>query len=225
MSNPHLGEILPLFAALTPETLEWLSLSAHLAQYDADAIVVGEDDWGKEAYFIVSGWMKIRHRVGEQTTTVEILGIGDCFGEMAILEQPLKHLTAISLDPVQLLVIPAQRFLQLLLKEPTLQQKILQLSIRRSIKLYRRLQIFNYPPKTKLIKTLLILADYYGRPRESAIALGNFPVRDLADLAQISPEEAGIILDNLTEKGLLEIDTDQQLLYLTNPKQLAHLAK
>jgi CRP/FNR family cyclic AMP-dependent transcriptional regulator len=225
MANPNLGEILPLFASVSPETLEWLSVSAYLVQYDTNAIVVAEDAWGKEAYFIVSGWMKIRHRGGEQTTTVEILGMGDCFGEMAILEQPLKHLTAIALDPVQLLVIPAQRFLQLLLKEPTLQQKILQLSIRRSIKLYRRLQIFNYPPKTKLIKTLLILADYYGRPRESAIALGNFPVRDLADLAQISPEETAMILDKLIAKGWLEIDTDQQLLYLTNPKQLANLAK
>jgi hypothetical protein len=55
--------------------------------------------------------------------------------------------------------------------------------------------------------------------------LVNFPVSDLADLAQISPEEAGVILDNLSEKGLLEIDSNQQLLYLTNPKQLAHLAK
>jgi CRP-like cAMP-binding protein len=225
MSSPNLGEILPLFATVTPETLEWLSLSAHLVQFDPGAIVADEEDWGKEAYFIVSGWVKIRHRVGEQTTTVEILGTGDCFGEMAILEQPLKHLTAIALAPVQLLVIPAQRFLQLLLKEPTLQQKILQLSIRRTIKLYRRLQIYHYSPKSKLLKTLLILADYYGRPRESAIALVNFPVSDLADLAQISPEEAGIILDNLIEKGLLEIDSNQQLLYLTNPKQLAHLAK
>jgi CRP/FNR family transcriptional regulator, cyclic AMP receptor protein len=223
MSNINLGEILPLFAAVTPETLEWLSFSAHLVHYDAESIVVAEEDWGKEAYFIVSGWMKICHRLGEQTTTVEILGVGDCFGEMAILERPLKHLTAITLAPVQLLVIPAQRFLQLLLKEPTLQQKILKLTIRRTMKLYRRLQIYNYPPKTKLIKTLLILADYYGRPREAAIALCNFPVTDLAALAQISPEEAATILDKLIEKGWLEIDTNQQLLYLINPKQLAHL--
>jgi len=74
----------------------------------------------------------------------EIWGNGDCFGEMAILEQPLKHLTALSLAPVQLLVIPPQRFLQL---------QILQLSIIRSIKLYRRLQMLDYSPKSNLIKT------------------------------------------------------------------------
>ncbi|WP_416209697.1 cyclic nucleotide-binding domain-containing protein [Microcystis aeruginosa] len=71
-------------------------------------------------------------------------GNGDCFGEMAILERPLKHLTALSLAPVQLLVIPAQRFLQL---------QILHLSIRRSIKLYLRLQMLDYSPKSNLIKT------------------------------------------------------------------------
>ena len=49
MSNPNFGEIFPLFATVTPETLEWLSLSDHLAQYEGDAIVVVEDDWGKEA--------------------------------------------------------------------------------------------------------------------------------------------------------------------------------
>ncbi|MFM8307158.1 MAG: cyclic nucleotide-binding domain-containing protein [Microcystis aeruginosa] len=71
-------------------------------------------------------------------------GNGDCFGEMAILERPLKSLTAISLSPVQLLVIPPQRFLQL---------QILQLCIRRSIKLYLRLQMLDYSPRSQLIKT------------------------------------------------------------------------
>ncbi|BCU13020.1 hypothetical protein MAN88_35840 [Microcystis aeruginosa] len=63
---------------------------------------------------------------------------------MAILEQSLKSLTARSLAPVQLLVIPAQRFLQL---------QILQLIIRRIIKLYRWLQMLDYSPKSNLIKT------------------------------------------------------------------------
>ncbi|MBE8993476.1 hypothetical protein IQ234_03715 [Microcystis aeruginosa LEGE 91341] len=63
---------------------------------------------------------------------------------MAILEQHLKSLTAISLSPVHLLVIPPQRFLQL---------QILQLIIRRSIKLYLRIQILDYSPKSQLIKT------------------------------------------------------------------------
>ena len=63
---------------------------------------------------------------------------------MAILEQPLKSLTALSLAPVQLLVIPPQRFLQL---------QILQLSIIRIIKLYRWLQMLDYSPKSNLIKT------------------------------------------------------------------------
>ncbi|MFM6063523.1 MAG: cyclic nucleotide-binding domain-containing protein [Microcystis panniformis] len=71
-------------------------------------------------------------------------GNGNCFGEMAILEQPLKSLTAIALSPVQLLVIPPQRFLQL---------QILQLGIIRIIKLYLRIQILDYSQRSQLIKT------------------------------------------------------------------------
>ncbi|GEA28170.1 hypothetical protein MiAbW_02743 [Microcystis aeruginosa NIES-4325] len=63
---------------------------------------------------------------------------------MAIIEQPLKHLKAIALAPVQLLVIPPQRFLHL---------QILRLTIIRIIKLYRRLQMLDYSPKSNLIKT------------------------------------------------------------------------
>jgi CRP/FNR family cyclic AMP-dependent transcriptional regulator len=225
MDSNHLGEIMPLFAVATPETLEWLASVARIEEYSIESILVGEDDWGGAAFFIVSGWVKIRHRGGVQATTVEILGSGDCFGEMAIIEESLPCLTAIAVSDVLAIVIPAQRFLQLLLKDSPIQQKILQLTIKRTRKLYRRLQLYHYSPKTKLIKTLLILADYYGRSSNGRIALFNFPVADLADLAQIPREEAIVIVEKLITKGWLEIDSCQQTLYLNHPKQLAHLAK
>jgi len=80
---------------------------------------------------------------------------------MAILERPLKHLTALSLAPVQLLVIPAQRFLQL---------QIMHLSIRRSIKLYLRLQMLDYSPKSQLIKTHTQTLLYNSRRPSKALA-------------------------------------------------------
>lgn len=214
-----------MFNTASPETLEWLLSIAIEEEYAPNEIILSEDNWGKAFFLIISGWVKVQKQIEEQKITQEILGAGDFFGEMAILNDSPKGTSIIALSQVELLSISAQRFIQILLKEPQVQHKLLQITVHRLHKLqnrfYRRLQ----PPVSRVSKVLVSLAENYGQPTEQGTEIYQISEQDIADIAETTREEATSILENLQNKGLLTIDNQQQIICLTNPKQLIHLIR
>ncbi|ACB50962.1 probable cyclic nucleotide-binding protein [Crocosphaera subtropica ATCC 51142] len=225
METQAIVELFPLFSAANPETLEWILSVVDEESYGQHEEIIKENDWGKAVYFIVSGWVKVRSRYNHQETVLEILGKGDFFGEMEVLDESLKYIDVIALSDVQLLSISAQRFLQMLFKDPQIHHKMLQLSVRRVRHLYRRFQLHQQTPKIKLIKTLMKLAEAYGKLMEEGAEILQIPDQDLADIADISLDECQQIITQLQQQGCLESDSSRQVLFLTNLKQLNHFAK
>lgn len=223
MEPQEISEIFSLFNPADPETLEWLLSVAEEKTYAPGDILVEEDDWGKAVSLIVSGWVKIQYRVGDRDQTLDILGKGDYFGVVAVLDESLRSTEAIALSSVHLLSISAQRFLQMLFKDPALQHRMLQLTIKKNRLFYRRLQLAHQSPIQKLIKTLSYFAEHYGITTEKGTEIFNIPGQDLADLADISSENCQQILLKLQSKGWLELHGAE--LTLTNLKQLHHFAK
>ncbi len=225
METQAIVELFPLFSVANPETLEWILSVVDEENYEQNEEIIKENDWGKAVYFIVSGWVKVRSRYSHQETTLEILAKGDFFGEMEILDESLKYIDVIALSDVQLLGISAQRFLQILFKDPQVHHKMLQLSVRRVRHLYRRFQLHQQTPKIKLIKTLIKLGENYGQSTGEGAEILQIPDQDLADFADISFEECQQIMTQLQHQGCLEIDASRQVVFLTNLKQLNHFAK
>lgn len=225
METQAVSELFPLFNTANAETIEWLLSVAEEEEYEQDSVLVTEDTWGRAVFFIVSGWVKIRSIYGSGEATLQILSQGDYFGEMAVLDESLRAVDAIALSEVRLLSISAQRFIQILFKEPQLQHRMLQLTVRKLKHLYSRLQLQHLPPKIKLVKTLIFLSDNYGHPTEKGSRLLQISQQDLADIAGIHLEDTSHILDKLQSKGWIEIDDRDRALYLTNLRQLHHLAK
>ncbi|EAM52097.1 Crp/Fnr family transcriptional regulator [Crocosphaera watsonii WH 8501] len=225
METQAIVELFPLFSVANPETLEWILSVIDEESYEQNEEIIKENDWGKAVHFIVSGWVKVRSHYNNQQTVLEILGKGDFFGEMEVLDESLKYVDVIALSDVQLLSISAQRFLQMLFKDPQVHHKILQLSVRRFRHLYRRFQLYQQTSKIKLIKTLIKLAENYGKSIEEGAEILQIPHQDLADVADISLDECEQIITQLKHQGCLESDPSRQLLFLTNLKQLNHFAK
>jgi CRP-like cAMP-binding protein len=116
MQTKAFSELFPLFNTAAPETLEWLLSVAVDHEYPSDRAVLMEDAWGNAVYFLVSGWVKVRRLSGEDVVTLAILGRGDFFGEMAILDESPRSTDVIALSSVELLSVSAQRFIQTLSK-------------------------------------------------------------------------------------------------------------
>lgn len=225
MQTEAFSELFPLFKGANPETLEWLLSVAVKHEYPPDRVVLMEDAWGNAVYFVVSGWVKVRRRPSEEKAiALAIIGRGDFFGEMAILEESPRSNDVIALSPVRLISISAQRFIQTLFKDPQLHHRMLQLMVRRLRQTNLRSQIRHRPPAVKLANTLVELAENYGLKSEKFTEIFNIPYKDLADVTDIKVEETSKIMEKLQAKRWLKIDTERQTIQLINSKHLTHLA-
>ena len=223
-TQESLGELVPLFGAASPEALEWLADLATEQDIAPGEEVLTDIAWGEAVYFITSGWVKIQRRQGERDYVLALRGRGDFFGEAAILDEAPRATQAIALTPTHLLSLSAQRFLQTLLKDPPLQHKLLQLTVKRLRQTQTRLQLRLQPPAMRLAYLLVNLAEHYGTPVGDGVEIYAASNREFADLADISEAEARQTLQKWQDKGWLDakLATDG-VLCVTNLKQLGHL--
>lgn len=224
MQTKAFSELFPLFNTADSETLEGLLSIAVEHDYPADRAVLMEDAWGNAVYFIVSGWVKVRRLYGEEAFTLAILGKGDFFGEMAILDESPRSTDVIALSEVHLLSVSAQRFIQTLFKDPQLHHRLLQLVVRRLRQTNYRLQKRNQAPAIKLANTLVSLAESYGQATDKGSEIFNIPFQDLADLADTNVQDIAKLMEKLESKGWIKIDPGRQTLCLINLKHLTSLA-
>lgn len=227
MQSEAFGEIFPLFSASNPETLDWLLSVADEHEYPPGRAVLMEDAWGNAVYFLMSGWVKVRRLEGESPITLAILGAGDFFGEMAILDESPRSTDVLALSNVKLLSVSAQRFIQTMFKDSQLHHRMLQLMVRRLRQTNVRFQIRNRLPAVKLARTLVNLAESYGKktPSGRGLQIVNILTNDLADVADIKAEEAAKLMEKMIAKGWIEINPEANLMTLTSFKQLQQLAE
>lgn len=218
------SELFPLFNTASPETLQWLLSVAVEHSYPQDRAVLMEDAWGNAVYFIVSGWVKVRRLAGESAATLAVMGRGDFFGEMAILDESPRSTDVVALCKVELLSISAQRFIQTLFKDPQLHHRMLQLMVQRLRYSNLRFQLRDRPPAVKLAKTLVLLADQYGQITDQGKEILLISYDDLAQISDIRIEETQKILEKLADKGWININKARHSLSLVNLRQLTHLA-
>jgi CRP/FNR family cyclic AMP-dependent transcriptional regulator len=224
MRTEVFSELFPIMSTANPQTLDWLFSVTTEHEYPAGRAVLMEDAWGNAVYFIVSGWVKVRRTVGDDTIALAILGRGDFFGEMAVLDESPRSTDVIALSPVKLLSISRERFIQMLFKDPQLHHRMLQLMVRRLRYVNMRLQMRSSPPAVKLAHTLISLGENYGQESDNGKEIFNISYRDLADVTEISVEETTKIMEKLHEKGWIKIDHTLMVVHLVNWKQLMNLA-
>ncbi|MEL6855950.1 MAG: Crp/Fnr family transcriptional regulator, partial [Cyanobacteria bacterium J06607_13] len=177
------SELFPLFKDASPETLNTLHESATFNECPAGRTVLMEDSWGNAVYLIVSGWAKVRVQSGNGYVTLALLGKGEYFGEMAVLNESPRSTDVAALSKVELLSIPAQLFIKSLFKDPQLHHRMLQSMVERLKQTQKRFQLRNKAPGIKMVYTLIGLADAYGEEKDSAVEIFNIPETDLAAIA------------------------------------------
>ncbi len=224
MQTEVFSDIFPLMSTASPQTLEWLLTVAIEHEYPSERAVLMEDAWGNAVYFLVSGWVKVRRTVGDYSVAIAILGRGDFFGEMAVLDESPRSTDVIALSSVKLLSVSRERFIQILFKDPQLHHRMLQLMVRRVRQINLRLQMRSSPPAVKLAHTLVSLSESYGQESDQGREIFNIPFKDLAEVTEISVEETTKIMEKLHEKEWIKIDHANQKIHLINFRQLTQLA-
>jgi CRP-like cAMP-binding protein len=117
----------PMFAACSPQELELLDRVADEVHVTAGERLIGEGELGREFFIIEHGIV----RVTRQGRPVAELGVGDYFGELALLGEPVRNADVVAVTDVDVVVMTARQFSGLLEEVPGLSRTLLRGMARR----------------------------------------------------------------------------------------------
>lgn len=199
----------PFFQGLPPEAVEQATAQVVIRRHPANQVILLENDWGSSVYFILDGWVKIRtYNLDGKEITLNILGKGELFGEMAPLDEVPRSTDVITLVPTVIGNLPAQDFVHLIHSEPLAGIRLSQLMARRLRQVNRRLRLRESDSTSRVIDILLFLVDGQGKPSDEGFEIPNLPHRELSSLSGLARETVTRVLNKLEKKGLVKRDRD-----------------
>lgn len=100
----------------------------------ADQLVLAEGNTGASMYIIRSGSVAVRLN----GVTIEEVGVGGIFGEMAIIDQSTRSAEILALTDVTVVMLDEKKFLQLVAKVPHFSVMVMRTLVRRIRKMNAR---------------------------------------------------------------------------------------
>lgn len=197
------------FKGLPESAVEQAIAHVVIRSHPANQVILLENDWGGSVYFILEGWVKIRtYNLDGKEVTLNILGKGDLFGEMAPLDEVPRSTDVITLVPTVIGNVPAHDFVQLITTEPQAGISLAKLMARRLRQVNRRLRLREADSVARVVDILIFLADGQGQVSSSGIEIPNLPHRELSSLSGLARETVTRVLSKLERKNLITRDRD-----------------
>ena len=105
---------LPFFKDIDPKVVDQALSQIVVREHPAGRVILLENDWGSSVYFILSGWVKIRtYNIDGKEVTLNIVGRGEVFGEMAPLDEVPRSTDVITLTSTVVANMPASAFVRM----------------------------------------------------------------------------------------------------------------
>ncbi|AFY73801.1 cAMP-binding protein [Synechococcus sp. PCC 7502] len=215
---------MPFFLGLPEEASLRATTQIVTRTHPPEQVILLENDWGNSVYFILSGWVKIRtYNLDGKEVTLNILGTGEMFGEMASLDQIPRSTDVITLAPTTIASLPATNFIHLVETEPIAGIHLARLLAKRLRQVNRRLRLRESDSTSRVVDVLLFLAEGQGTMGSMGVEIPNLPHRELSSLSGLARETVTRVLGKLERKNLIQRDTERDVLCITNPTGLESL--
>lgn len=175
----------PFFANLSQVDANALAERLVVRRFGTDQIIFHLGDPAGLLYIISSGKVKISHSSVEgQEAVLAILGAGDFFGELALLDDSPRSATAEAIELTETLTLHRDEFLSFLDNNPDFTRHVLTILARRIRHLNEQISdIFFLDLPARLARTLLLLADQHGRQTPDGVLIDlSLTQTDLAEM-------------------------------------------
>jgi CRP-like cAMP-binding protein len=157
----------PLFAELDPKVVDRLLTYARSRIVAAGAMIFARGDAGTGLFMVCSGTVKIaNHSADGKDAVFNLLGAGDIFGEIALLDGRPRTANAVALTRCELIAIDRRDFIPLVKDQPEIALKLIEVLCARLRHVSEQVEdVLFLDLPGRLAKTLLRLA---GRARPSS---------------------------------------------------------
>ncbi len=207
------------FADLSDEDIRSLMAVARKRIFRAGEIIFHREDVGQVLYVIKEGKVNICLISPEgQEISLVVLGKGDCFGEMSILDGLPRSADAIALERVECYTLQRSDFHNAIMKNPKIAIQVLEILSKRLRKTDDKVEdLVVLDVYGRVAKKLLDLAHEHGIQVEDGVRIDiRLTQQDLASMVGASRESVNKVLGYFTEKGYISSDKHKIAIHRVN---------
>ncbi|MBO8151343.1 MAG: Crp/Fnr family transcriptional regulator [Candidatus Neomarinimicrobiota bacterium] len=198
---------IPIFTDLKDDILEKIYSRMQRRVYKKGNMILMEEDLGDTLFLLNKGSVKIT-RVSEDGREVilSILGEGDFFGEMSILDGESRSANVVALEDSEVFILRRGDFLDLLEQHPQIAIVLLQELASRLRKSDQQIESLSLADaENRVAMALVRLAEELGVIKMGQVIIENLPFQqDIANMAGTSRETVSRMLKHFEEKGYIK---------------------
>lgn len=196
-----------LFRDLEPRVIEQVADLSRTVQLEPEQILFFKGDDGDALYGVLTGHIRISASEPDGKEVIfNIMGRGDVFGEIALLDGQPRTADAMAMDPTELFQIRRPDFVALLDTEPRLTKHLLELvceRLRVTSEMLEDSAFLSLP--ARLAKRLLRLAQYQSTGNTTEILQIRFSQAELGQLMGTSRESINKHLQAWRKENWIEL--------------------
>jgi CRP-like cAMP-binding protein len=200
----------PLLATLSEADQREVLATTRRRRFGRGEVVVHEGDPADSLHLVVEGRLAVRVSTASgENATLNILGAGDYFGELSLLDgrTPMRSASIVALEPAETLSLSETAFRQLRQRHRGAEQLLLALLATRVEELSARLLETMYDGlDTRVCRRLLGLARVYADGADDAEAI-TIPLtqEQIAELVGGTRPSVNQVLQRLADRGVVEL--------------------
>jgi len=166
--------------------------------YDEGKVIFREGEPGNEMFIIIEGKVKITKSAGNLEKTLMILGNGDFFGEMALVDDKPRSASAIALTTCKLIALDKNTFKNVILNNPSFAYKVILKMSERLREADKQIEeLLKYDKRTRIIKSI---AEAFEQKEYSKLS---DLVKDVSDLVGVSESEVLSVIRELVNSSVI----------------------
>lgn len=170
--------------------------------------------FGKVLYIVLEGLIKIEQPTERgKVKTLDILGPGECFGEMAIITNLPRSASARALEDTKLLMLKREIFLGHIQAHPEISLRIIEVLCQRLTEANEQIKSLTFDSvAARLANHLMSLAEKFGETEGGGWRIRiRLTHQELADLVGGTREIITRTLKLFSDEGSVEVDADRNL--------------
>lgn len=216
----------PLFSVLRGEDLRDLADKFHVARYRKGEGIFREGEPAERLFLIESGRVKltIASPTGQELL-IAVLGRGQIFGELAIVDRGAREMDARAMEDCTLYSLGNDNFWTVIEGRPALARRLLELMgrrLRRADQTTQDLVFFDAP--TRLARKLLDLAEEHGEAGDRGVRITTRVTQEeMAQMIGVTRESANRLIASFAGRGW--IDWNDGTPILLEPESLVRRAR
>jgi len=217
-------KVVPFFSNLNQN--EAIDLANRLVErrFNSGQVIFHMGDPAGLLYIITDGKVKIAYTSNDgQEAVLAILGAGDFFGELALLDDSPRSASAESLESTQTLTLHRDEFLGFIDSNPAFARQVLNVLARRIRHLNDQISdIFFLDLPARLARTILHLADQHGKQTEEGVVIEiSLTQTDLAEMTGATRVSINKALGRFRRSGWVKVEG--RTVTVLDPKALERL--